>query len=667
MPSRCLFFFPIRAPSLTRSPLDFSQVIRENDELYFVFEYMTQNLYQQIKDRDKYFPESRVRSWIYQILQSIAYLHKHGYFHRDLKPENLLITNDIVKLADFGLAREIRSKPPYTDYVSTRWYRAPEVLLRSPYYNAPIDIFAIGVIAAELFTLRPLFPGSSEQDEIYKICAVNGTPDSESWAEGMKLANGMGFRFPQYQATPLEKLIPNASPEALDFIRSCIHWDPTKRPTAQQCIDMPFFNGMEPLPHNVTPPKKADPERRSTSREEKESEREKPRVDAAKKAEPAPLRPKSARAPRKADPVPSYQETADKERRQKARDEQEQQHNAGAAMRDPLLSKPLASTSSFIKSVKPPSLVQPTISAPSQGFSGSSASLGVNKKYDDFGSSSRATGSLGAVSSRSPGHSYAREPEGTGRGLYGVRSHATQDSLSSPTRQNGYGGGVQGMGLTGSRMYGNGSRDPVGSRMNGAASHLSGGNNLSAPLSKMGISGNAGGVSTGGYSGHRDSNYRDSSSYRDSGYRDSSGYSNSSHRSSGYGNNYPGGKDNYAGYMPSHPQPSYRYGAGQSQSSYSRDPMAPTRDPPNARSSGSYARNARYLSSIGGNSSELKLPTIEKRNPVAGLGVTGVGSYRNPANSNQYGSGYGGGSAGYNSSGVRRGNAGYRNDSKGGY
>ena len=667
MPSRCLFFFPIRAPSLTRSPLDFSQVIRENDELYFVFEYMTQNQYQQIKDRDKYFPESRVRSWIYQILQSIAYLHKHGYFHRDLKPENLLITNDIVKLADFGLAREIRSKPPYTDYVSTRWYRAPEVLLRSPYYNAPIDIFAIGVIAAELFTLRPLFPGSSEQDEIYKICAVNGTPDSESWAEGMKLANGMGFRFPQYQATPLEKLIPNASPEALDFIRSCIHWDPTKRPTAQQCIDMPFFNGMEPLPHSVTPPKKADPERRSTSREEKESEREKPRVDAAKKAEPAPLRPKSARAPRKADPVPSYQETADKERRQKARDEQEQQHNAGAAMRDPLLSKPLASTSSFIKSVKPPSLVQPTISAPSQGFSGSSASFGVKKKYDDFGSSSRATGSLGAVSSRSPGHSYAREPEGTGRGLYGVRSHATQDSLSSPTRQNGYGGGVQGMGLTGSRMYGNGSRDPVGSRMNGAASHLSGGNNLSAPLSKMGISGNAGGVSTGGYSGHRDSNYRDSSSYRDSGYRDSSGYSNSSHRSSGYGNNYPGGKDNYAGYMPSHPQPSYRYGAGQSQSSYSRDPMAPTRDPPNARSSGSYARNARYLSSIGGNSSELKLPTIEKRNPVAGLGVTGVGSYRNPANSNQYGSGYGGGSAGYNSSGVRRGNAGYRNDSKGGY
>ena len=71
-----------------------------------------------------------------------------------------------VKLADFGLAREIRSRPPYTDYVSTRWYRAPEVLLRSTYYSAAIDMWAMGAIMAELFTLRPLFPGSSEADEV---------------------------------------------------------------------------------------------------------------------------------------------------------------------------------------------------------------------------------------------------------------------------------------------------------------------------------------------------------------------------------------------------------------------------------------------------------------------------------------------------------------------
>merc|ERR1740123_2086979 len=82
---------------------------------------------------------------------------------------------DLVKIADFGLAREIRSRPPYTDYVSTRWYRAPEVLLRSTMYSAPIDIWAVGCIMAELYTFRPLFPGNSEIDEIFKICSVLGT------------------------------------------------------------------------------------------------------------------------------------------------------------------------------------------------------------------------------------------------------------------------------------------------------------------------------------------------------------------------------------------------------------------------------------------------------------------------------------------------------------
>jgi serine/threonine protein kinase len=86
-----------------------------------------------------------------------------GYFHRDIKPENLLCNGaENVKIADFGLAREIRSRPPYTDYVSTRWYRAPEVLLRSTNYSSPIDIWACGAIIAELYSLKPLFPGSSE-------------------------------------------------------------------------------------------------------------------------------------------------------------------------------------------------------------------------------------------------------------------------------------------------------------------------------------------------------------------------------------------------------------------------------------------------------------------------------------------------------------------------
>ena len=91
-------------------------------------------------------------------------MHKNGFFHRDLKPENLLMTGSTIKIADFGLAREIRSRPPFTDYVSTRWYRAPEIILRSTIYNSPVDIFALGCIMAELYLLNPIFPGNNELD-----------------------------------------------------------------------------------------------------------------------------------------------------------------------------------------------------------------------------------------------------------------------------------------------------------------------------------------------------------------------------------------------------------------------------------------------------------------------------------------------------------------------
>ncbi|KAG7262492.1 hypothetical protein CRUP_035418, partial [Coryphaenoides rupestris] len=98
------------------------EVIRENDHLYFVFEYMKENLYQLMKDRARLFPESAVRNIMFQILQGLTFIHKHGFFHRDMKPENLLCMGpELVKIADFGLARKIRSRPPYTDYVSTRF------------------------------------------------------------------------------------------------------------------------------------------------------------------------------------------------------------------------------------------------------------------------------------------------------------------------------------------------------------------------------------------------------------------------------------------------------------------------------------------------------------------------------------------------------------------
>ncbi|XP_045132290.1 serine/threonine-protein kinase dyf-5-like isoform X1 [Portunus trituberculatus] len=229
------------------------EVIRENDTLYFVFEYMKENLYQLMKSREKHFSEPMIKNMVCQVLQGLAFMHRHGYFHRDMKPENLLCMGpDLVKIADFGLAREIRSRPPYTDYVSTRWYRAPEVLLRSTNYSSPIDIWAVGAIMAEIYTFRPLFPGSSEIDQIFKICSVIGTPDKRDWPEGYSLAQQMNFKFPQFASTPLSTLISNASQDAIHLMTEMLRWNPARRPTAQQCLRFPFFKDQKSEMNNLT-------------------------------------------------------------------------------------------------------------------------------------------------------------------------------------------------------------------------------------------------------------------------------------------------------------------------------------------------------------------------------------------------------------------------------
>lgn len=113
-----------------------------------------------------------------------------------MKPENILVAPDLtIKIIDFGIAREIRSKPPYTEYISTRWYRAPELLFKFPIYSAAVDVFAVGCIVAEMYLGRPLFLGTSEMDQISKIVSVLGSPGS-TWPEGVKQATKRGIGIP---------------------------------------------------------------------------------------------------------------------------------------------------------------------------------------------------------------------------------------------------------------------------------------------------------------------------------------------------------------------------------------------------------------------------------------------------------------------------------------
>ncbi|KAG0478451.1 hypothetical protein HPP92_013170 [Vanilla planifolia] len=224
------------------------EIVKENSELFLIFEHMDYNLYQVIRDCQRPFSESEIRSLMSQVLQGLSYMHRNGYFHRDLKPENLLVKNEIIKIADFGLAREVMSWAPYTDYVSTRWYRAPEVLLQSSAYSPAIDMWAVGAILAELFTLYPLFPGESVTDQIYKICTVLGSPDSSIWPEGMGLSRALNFNFFQAEQANFSDIMPNASPEAIDLIQRLCSWDPYRRLTAEQALQHPFFHLASQIP-----------------------------------------------------------------------------------------------------------------------------------------------------------------------------------------------------------------------------------------------------------------------------------------------------------------------------------------------------------------------------------------------------------------------------------
>lgn len=139
------------------------------------------------------------------LVEGVAYMHDLNIIHRDLKPENILVCESqkgkILKIADFGTSKFVKSGMLNTNYVSTRWYRAPECLLSSPHYGKSADIFALGCILAEFIALKPLFCGQSSLDQFYKYCEVLGSPTMEEWAEGHSLSLNGKIKIPFYKGT----------------------------------------------------------------------------------------------------------------------------------------------------------------------------------------------------------------------------------------------------------------------------------------------------------------------------------------------------------------------------------------------------------------------------------------------------------------------------------
>ncbi|XP_041353049.1 MAPK/MAK/MRK overlapping kinase-like isoform X1 [Gigantopelta aegis] len=222
--------------------LELHEVIfdKKSGTLVLVCELMDMNIYELIRGKRHYLPEGKVKQYMYQLLKSVDHMHRNGIFHRDVKPENILIKEDLLKLADFGSCRSVYSKQPYTEYISTRWYRAPECLLTDGYYTYKMDIWSVGCVFFEILSLHPLFPGSNEVDQIAKIHDIMGTPDP-SILNKLKRSRGMSFNFPAKKGSGIERLLPNVSQEAVELIYLMCTYDPDERITAKEAVRHHYF------------------------------------------------------------------------------------------------------------------------------------------------------------------------------------------------------------------------------------------------------------------------------------------------------------------------------------------------------------------------------------------------------------------------------------------
>eukprot|EP00341_Mesodinium_pulex_P004968 CAMPEP_0116979002 /NCGR_PEP_ID=MMETSP0467-20121206/58159_1 /TAXON_ID=283647 /ORGANISM="Mesodinium pulex, Strain SPMC105" /LENGTH=473 /DNA_ID=CAMNT_0004672563 /DNA_START=69 /DNA_END=1490 /DNA_ORIENTATION=+ len=215
--------------------------------LALVFELMDANLYELIRGRRHYLNAQLVKMYMWQLMKSLDHMHRKGIFHRDIKPENILIesSSDIgrgLKLADFGSCRGIYSKQPYTEYISTRWYRAPECLLTDGYYGPEMDLWGAGCVMFEITSLYPLFPGSNEVDQISRIHKVLGTPSAELLQKfKSKGASHVSFDFPSQKGVGIPQLIPHAGSDAIDLIVKLLKYDAADRISAREAMRHPYF------------------------------------------------------------------------------------------------------------------------------------------------------------------------------------------------------------------------------------------------------------------------------------------------------------------------------------------------------------------------------------------------------------------------------------------
>ncbi|XP_038254033.1 cyclin-dependent kinase-like 2 isoform X1 [Dermochelys coriacea] len=221
------------------------EVCKKKKRWYLVFEFVDHTLLNDLELFPHGLDYNRVRKYLFQIIKGIGFCHSHNIIHRDIKPENILVSQSgVVKLCDFGFARTLAAPgEAYTDYVATRWYRAPELLVGDTKYGKAVDVWAIGCLVTEMLTGEPLFPGDSDIDQLYHImkCLGNLTPRHQELFYKNPLFAGV--RLPEVkEVEPLERRYPKLSAAVLDLTKKCLQIDPDKRPSCADLLQCDFFN-----------------------------------------------------------------------------------------------------------------------------------------------------------------------------------------------------------------------------------------------------------------------------------------------------------------------------------------------------------------------------------------------------------------------------------------
>jgi len=216
------------------------------DDIYIVTDLMETDLHRVIYSKQMLNDEHH-QYFSYQILRGLLYLHSANVVHRDLKPSNILVNKNCdLKICDFGLARGFGSgedDPTLTDYVVTRWYRAPEVVLLASEYTLSIDVWSVGCILCELVGRKPIFTGKDHLDQIKKILQVTGTPSEADldWLPARSPARSFIKKVPPCTKQPWQTIYPKATPSGIEAMERMLTFHPNRRATVKDAIVLPYY------------------------------------------------------------------------------------------------------------------------------------------------------------------------------------------------------------------------------------------------------------------------------------------------------------------------------------------------------------------------------------------------------------------------------------------